>query len=577
MWAAIGTGLASLMVWTARLVWFCARRPSLTLPLLTVGVVLWWLATAHPTVQFGALVTVPAAGWSWRRWHRRTWRVAARWARQWWARWVTYGLLWNFWMGRCGLTLTDDRTGNTIRPRLVKARVTPSVDRLLVKVPAGLTATDLEKRHEAIADAMNGVSARVRRVKAKTFWLEIERRNPLTDVIPAIPIPTGSAALDPKRLRRLEIGGCDDGAPWELQLVDTHLFIAGRTDSGKSSVLQSLLRSLAPFIRAGLVQVWMVDPKGGMEMEFDAPLFSRYERDNPTQMVELVEDFADAMDVRTRQLRGHARKFTVSTETPFMVCIVDEQAALTALLNDSKLVARFETAQGRVLTQGRAPGFAMVGAVQDVTKAVTVWRDLYPTKIALGLEKADQVDMVLGDGMYDAGARCDEIPASLPGLAYVKLDGRAEPARVRAAYVNDDEIKEMADEYATPVTVEPLLREKTDDDLDALLLGRLADLDALDRLEGLDGLDAVDPSKPMFGDTRPARGPATGRPPRKPRKPRKPRQPRANSGVQNGVRVLPADHDRRDGKQPGKQLAHTQPLVVPGEVTYDGSDNGVQS
>jgi S-DNA-T family DNA segregation ATPase FtsK/SpoIIIE len=576
MWATICTGLAWLLrwaaVWTARGVWFCVRRPSLTLPLAMLGVVLWWLATAHPAVQLAALVVVPAAGWSWRRWHRPTWRVAVRLTRQWWARWVTYGLLWNFWMGRCGLTLTDDRTGNTIRPRLVKARVTPSVDRLLVKVPAGLTATDIEKNHEAIADAMNGASARVRRVKPKTFWLEIERRNPLTDVIPSIPIPTGSAALDPKRLRRLVIGQCDDGAPWELKLIDTHLFIAGRTDSGKSSVLQSILRSLAPFIRAGLVQVWTVDPKGGMEMEFDAPLFSRYERDRPEQMVELVEDFADAMDVRTRQLRGHARKFTVSTETPFMVCIVDEQAALTALLNDSKLVARFETAQGRILTQGRAPGFAMVGAVQDVTKAVTVWRDLYPTKIALGLEKADQVDMVLGDGMYDSGARCDEIPASLPGLAYVKLDGRAEPGRVRSGYVTDDEIKEMADEYATPVTVEPVAREKTDDELDALLLGRLADLDSLDRLDGLDGLEGVDLSKPMSRDTRPARGPATGRPPRKPRKPRKPRQPRAN----NGVRVLPADHGRA-GEEPGKQLAHPSPLVVPGEVTGETADEGTRS
>ncbi len=58
--------------------------------------------------------------------------------------------------------------------------------------------------------------------------------------------------------------------------------------------------------------------------------------------------------------------------------------------------------------------------------------------------------MALGDGAYDAGAYCDAIPRSLPGIAYVLIEGHAEPVRVRAAYVTDDEIQQMARDYKPP-------------------------------------------------------------------------------------------------------------------------------
>ena len=58
--------------------------------------------------------------------------------------------------------------------------------------------------------------------------------------------------------------------------------------------------------------------------------------------------------------------------------------------------------------------------------------------------------MVLGDGARDAGAACHKIPETLPGVAYVKLDGLREPVRVRASYLTDADITHLAATYRAP-------------------------------------------------------------------------------------------------------------------------------
>jgi S-DNA-T family DNA segregation ATPase FtsK/SpoIIIE len=74
----------------------------------------------------------------------------------------------------------------------------------------------------------------------------------------------------------------------------------------------------------------------------------------------------------------------------------------------------------------------VVGALQDPRKDVISLRNLFSTRIALRLDESDQVGMVLGDGARDRGALADQIsPDPWTG------------ARVRAAYVTDDDINAM--------------------------------------------------------------------------------------------------------------------------------------
>jgi S-DNA-T family DNA segregation ATPase FtsK/SpoIIIE len=71
------------------------------------------------------------------------------------------------------------------------------------------------------------------------------------------------------------VGRREDGQPWAVRLRGSHTLVAGATGAGKGSVLWSLIRSLGPGIRDGLVRLWVLDPKGGMELAPGAPLFAR--------------------------------------------------------------------------------------------------------------------------------------------------------------------------------------------------------------------------------------------------------------------------------------------------------------
>jgi S-DNA-T family DNA segregation ATPase FtsK/SpoIIIE len=81
-----------------------------------------------------------------------------------------------------------------------------------------------------------------------------------------------------------------------------------------------------------------------------------------------------------------------------------------------------------------------------------------------------QVDMVLGDGAREQGARCDRINAGTPGVGYVRLDGVREPTRVRAGYVTDEDIAAMAAEYRPRGPGEALF-QAAEHDVDAEAVG----------------------------------------------------------------------------------------------------------
>jgi DNA segregation ATPase FtsK/SpoIIIE, S-DNA-T family len=169
-------------------------------------------------------------------------------------------------------------------------------------------------------------------------------------------------------------------------------------------------------------------------------------------MVTLLEDAVAVMHDRATQFGGITRTFTPSILFPFLIVLVDEMAFITAYQPDRDLRKRAEAAIATLTSQGRSVGVCVVGALQDPRKDVISLRNLFPTRVALRLDESDQVDMVLGDGARDRGALADEIsplPATGAGVGYVRLEGSPDPVRVRAAYVTDADIHDMAAIVAT--------------------------------------------------------------------------------------------------------------------------------
>jgi S-DNA-T family DNA segregation ATPase FtsK/SpoIIIE len=223
--------------------------------------------------------------------------------------------------------------------------------------------------------------------------------------------------------------------------------VAGSTGSGKGSVLWSLLRGLAPAIANGQVEVWGFDPKGGMELALGRGLFTRVFTDDAEAMADALEECADLMQQRAQALAGHTRLHQPTPAAPLRLIVIDELASLTALC-ERKTAQRVERALGRLLTQGRAPGCAVVAFLQDPGKDVIAYRNLFPTRVALRLAEAVEVDMILGDGARARGATPHLINPSTPGLGFIRHEVHPEPIRVRAAYVTDNQIRAMAVSHA---------------------------------------------------------------------------------------------------------------------------------
>lgn len=332
----------------------------------------------------------------------------------------------------------------TIVPRLLGVDCGRWADHVEVGMLMGQSLADYERARPALATSFGALECRIRAESPGILRLEFRHGDPLAETVGACPIPPGAD------LGSVQVGVREDGKPWVLRLLGTHLFIAGVTGSGKGSILWSLLRGIAPAISAGTVRVWALDPKGGMELSFGRPMFTRFAAESSEGMVGLLEDAVAVMNDRAHRLAGVTRLHVPTVAEPMVLLLVDELVSLTAYEPDRKLRDRATAALSALLTKGRAVGVVVVAAAQDPRKEVVGFRSLFPTKVALRLDTPSQVDMVLGDGMHAMGAACDRIPDSLPGVGYVTVEGIREPQRVRACWVSDEEIVAVSRSHPAP-------------------------------------------------------------------------------------------------------------------------------
>jgi S-DNA-T family DNA segregation ATPase FtsK/SpoIIIE len=195
-----------------------------------------------------------------------------------------------------------------------------------------------------------------------------------------------------------------------------------------------------------------------MELGAAEALFTRLVWGEPSDegawqepMVRTLEDAVRGMQLRAARLRSAGeRVHTPTAADPLTVVIVDELAALTAYITDPGLRKRAADALSLLLSQGRAPGVAVIAASQDVRKETVGMRDLFPGRIALRTAEPGMADMILGKGSRDRGAQTDRIPPSTPGIGYVVLEDSPEPVRARFAYATDGDLRELARRYAAP-------------------------------------------------------------------------------------------------------------------------------
>jgi S-DNA-T family DNA segregation ATPase FtsK/SpoIIIE len=344
-------------------------------------------------------------------------------------------------------------------PRVVRVRAGRYIDRVTVRMVVGQHPADWARRLDSLAHGFGARSCQVREIPRRPGYalLLVGRRDPLANVVPALEVPE---PVDPEAVA---IGRREDGQPWTVRLRGSHTLVAGATGAGKGSVLWSLIRGVGPAVRDGLAELWVLDPKGGMELAPGAGLFARFAHDTPEAMAAVLEDAVAVMRTRASRLRGVTRLHEPSSDEPLIVVVVDELASLTAYAERDDR-RRISAALSLLLTQGRAVGVVVVAALQDPRKEVLPFRDLFPTRIALALVEPEQTDLVLGRGARQRGADCSRISLAMPGIGWVWCDGENEPTRVRAGWVTDADIAVMVTAFAprAPIADDQVVIDLTD-------------------------------------------------------------------------------------------------------------------
>lgn len=243
------------------------------------------------------------------------------------------------------------------------------------------------------------------------------------------------------------------GRPWLMPVHGAHHLVIGATGSGKGSVIWSLVTQLAPAIQDGLVQVWGVDPKGGVELGLGRELFTRLVRNGADpwekDLAGLLHDARTLMDARLeRMFHARTRLHAPTAAEPLVVLIVDEFLTLTLGITDRRLAGQIETDLVMLLSKGRAAGVVVMACAQLAQKDAldAKIRDLFPVRVGLRMTDQIQVDMALGREARAAGAACHEIPRSHPGVAYVFTEDRG-VVMARFPWTSDDKILSLSGEY----------------------------------------------------------------------------------------------------------------------------------
>lgn len=300
----------------------------------------------------------------------------------------------------------DQVTFDEYFPRIRKIRSSRSVDVLRVELLPGQTPAEWAEQAEALRHVFRARRCQVRAETFRFVRVSFHHRDPLTRPVtppdlddttdpddsaddagsdPAGSDPSGAVPSALVRrggrasrllagLSAVPVGRCEDGRPWTLPVRGTHVLVAGATGAGKGSVLWSLVRGLGPAVRAGLVELWVCDPKGGMELAFGEPLFARFATDTDA-IADLLDDAVSVMRDRTFRLAGTTRLHVPTVGEPLIVVVVDEIASLTAYVTDREVKKRIGAALPLLLSQGRAPGVVVVAAVQDPRKEVLPLRE----------------------------------------------------------------------------------------------------------------------------------------------------------------------------------------------------------
>jgi hypothetical protein len=311
--------------------------------------------------------------------------------------------------------------------------------RARVKLARGQTIADVTARIPAVESALGTYRGAVRVYptgdgKANRCEIRVLDTDPHAAAVPW-PGPSARSIAEP-----VDLGPFEDAEPCRVSFLRRHALFAGTTGSGKSGGLNVLMATLAACDDA---VIWAIDLKKGMELRPWAPCIDRLAT-TPEEAAALLADAVAILQGRAAHLTATGRRvWEPSPGMPALVIIVDEYAELAdeapEAMSDSDSIARL----------GRAVAATLIAATQRPTQKAMgqgAVRSQMDTRICFRVRERKDVDLILGQGMLNAGWHAHTLDA--PGKFLVSTPEHGTPKRARAYLVTDDDVARVVAQYA---------------------------------------------------------------------------------------------------------------------------------
>lgn len=343
--------------------------------------------------------------------------------------------------------------------------------RVRLEMPPGYSANHIRSRLDNIASSLHVPTVQVVASHGNVVSIELRVRNPLAqaqklEAPEPYPVP----------LEAVRVGVQENGDAYRLAIRGNHLFIAGLTGSGKSGLLWSIIAALAPDIKAGRVELHMVDLKLGTEMSAGYRLYASWAYE-VAEGLAVLEKLVHIMRNRANPRREHSmrtgeplRKHEPIPDDPHHVLMIDEIIALLKLPGDRKIRANIRQLDGtyaeeevrvgkyagllllELLSQARSFGITVIVATQNAAKEIfDLLRDMFPTMVGLRLASEEQSRMVFGVGAAERGVAATDIPVDEPGTVFIDSPEAGGMAiRARAYKVTDTDIIHLVRIFGRP-------------------------------------------------------------------------------------------------------------------------------
>ncbi|TFI25538.1 FtsK/SpoIIIE domain-containing protein [Streptomyces sp. 4R-3d] len=344
-------------------------------------------------------------------------------------------------------------TGTPIRPippRLGLVRPTPTGFTARVHLHPGQTPAQFSAHADAFVHAWRIHSIRIISTKRGAIVMIATVRDPLADSAAWRKFPAA-------RLMAATVGLIADGSAWVMDFrAVPHWLVTGATQSGKSTLLASLVTSLG----AQPVAILGIDCKGGMELGLFEERLSALATTR-AEAIDLLHTVVDDL-VRRMALCREAGARSIwqlpDDERPApVVILVDEIAELYLGGADSagrKEAVECSTLLLRIAQLGAALGVHLVIAAQrfgsDLGPGATALRAQLGGRICHRVNDETTAEMTLGDLSPDAVVVAQAITEEEKGIAVTTIGGQW--TRARSTLVTPDQAREhaAANSHLTP-------------------------------------------------------------------------------------------------------------------------------